>query len=89
MEKHEIPQEAIEMFEKYLDYSELLKLIGCRVIYYHKEESGLNWYTYECDCHTPMNCGNHGWNRVSFEEILDQVPEEIQVKLLFHLDVFA
>ncbi len=25
---------------------------------------------------------------ISFEEVLDNVPEEIQVKLLFHLDLF-
>ena len=32
--------------------------------------------------------GDHGWVQ-SFEEVLDDVPKEVQTELLFHLDLFA
>lgn len=35
-----------------------------------------------------INSNNYTMEQVSFEEVLDSVPAEIQVKLLFHLELF-
>jgi hypothetical protein len=77
-------------------YCDFLRLDTSSTYYYFNTQT-LGWYTRPAsngtnniiDCACSSSFYAYKYKHKTFEEVLDDVPKEVQVNLLFHLDIFT